>query len=71
MVKFAKLIVQYCNLYWVVKILLIWILRDIYIYVCMYVGLSTGNPYKNTYAKMRVRNYVAQTRACSKSVLGG
>ena len=46
------------------------ILRDIYI--CMSVGLSTivyGNPYKKWYAKMRGRNYVVQTRACSKSVL--
>ena len=34
------------------------------VYVDMYVGLSK----KNMYAKMRGRNYVAQTHACSKSV---
>ena len=37
--------------------------RDIYIYICQFVCLLL--------AKMRRRNYVAQTRACSKSVLGG
>ena len=31
-----------------------------------------GNPYKKIrMSKMRGLNYVAQTRACSKSVLGG
>ena len=40
--------------------------RDIY----MYVGLSMGNPLqKIRMQKMRGRNYVAQTRTCSKSVL--
>ena len=37
--------------------------RDIYIYVCRYVCLS--------WSKKRRRNYVGQTRACSKSVLCG
>ena len=40
--------------------------RDICRYVGMYVGLST----KNMYAKMRGQNYMAQTCACSNSVLG-
>ena len=35
--------------------------------VCMYVGLST----KNMYAEMRGWNYVAKTRACSKSSFWG
>ena len=35
--------------------------RDIYIYMCMCLSWS----------KKRRRNYVGQTRACSKSVLGG
>ena len=39
---------------------------DIYPYVGIYISLST----KNTYAKMRGRNYVAKTHACSKLVLG-
>ena len=34
--------------------------------ICRYVGLST----KNAYAKMHGRNYMAQTRACSKSDFG-
>ena len=42
------------------------ITRDIYPYVGMYIDLST----KNTYAKMRGRNYVAKTHACSKLALG-
>ena len=48
------------------------ILRDIYIYVCMYVclQLSMGKQYKKSNAKMRGRNYVVQTRACSKSSFG-
>ena len=37
--------------------------RVIYIYICRYVCLS--------WSKKRRRNYVGQTRACSKSVLGG
>ena len=42
------------------------ILRAIY----MYVNLSMGNPYKQYVCqKMCGRNYVAQTRACSKLVL--
>ena len=40
----------------------------------MYVGLSTivygKSIQKKSYAKMRGQNYVVQTRACSKSVLG-
>ena len=40
----------------------------IYMYVCWFVY---ENPFKKTYAKMRGRNHVAQTRACSMSVLGG
>ena len=36
--------------------------RDIYIYICRYVCRGP---------KKRRRNYVGQTRACSKSVLGG
>ena len=44
--------------------------RDIYMY--MYVSLSMGKKHtKKKYAKIHGRNYVAQTRACSKSVLGG
>ena len=45
------------------------ILIYIYIYVCMYVHLrlSMGKQYKKLYAKMHGRNYVVQTRACSKS----
>ena len=39
--------------------------------ICVYVGLSRETHTKNKYAKMRGRNYVVQTRACSKSVLGG
>ena len=35
--------------------------RDIYVYMCMCLSWS----------KKRRRNYVGQTRACSKSVLGG
>ena len=46
-------------------------ISNLYIYICRYVGLSTGNQYKNTYDKMRGRDYMAQTRAYSKSVLGG
>ena len=39
----------------------------IYMYVC----LSMGNPYqKYVCQKMRGQDYVAQTRACSKSVFG-
>ena len=41
------------------------ILRDIYMCVCL---CETHT--KNTYAKMRGRNYIVQARACSKSVLG-
>ena len=37
--------------------------RDIYMYICIYVCLS--------WSKKRRRNYVGQTRAWSKSVLGG
>ena len=37
----------------------------------MYVGVSTETHAKNMYAKIHGRNYVAQTRACSKSVLDG
>ena len=44
--------------------------RDFACVVCMYVGLYRETHTKNTYTKMRGRNYVAQTRACSKSVLG-
>ena len=47
--------------------------RDIYIIcmsVCRFVYDSVGNPCKKTYVKMRERNYVIQTRACSKSDLG-
>ena len=40
-------------------------LRVICRYVCMSVCLQ-----KNTYVKMCGWNYVAQTRTCSKSVLG-
>ena len=40
--------------------------HDICRYVCRYVGMST----KNMYAKIHGRNYVVQTRACSKSVRG-
>ena len=40
------------------------------IYVGMYVGVYVGLSTKNTYAKMRGWNYMAHTRACSKSVLG-
>ena len=38
--------------------------------ICMSVCLQETH-IKNTYAKMRGPNYVAQTCACSKSVLGG
>ena len=37
--------------------------RDIY--ACRYVGLTSETRTKNTYAKIRGRNYVAQTRSCS------
>ena len=37
--------------------------RDICMYICIYVCLS--------WSKKRRRNYVGQTRACSKSVLDG
>ena len=40
----------------------------VYMYVCQF---SRKTHTKKTYAKMRGRNYVAQTRACSKSDLGG
>ena len=43
---------------------------DIYMSVCRYVGMYVGLSTKNMYAKMRGRNYVAQTHTCSKSVLG-
>ena len=46
--------------------------RDIYIYICLYVGLSTivyGKPIQKLYAKMRGQKYIVQTCACSKSVL--
>ena len=49
------------------------ILSDIYVYVCRYVGLSTilwETHTKKLYIKMCGRNYIIQTRACSKSVLG-
>ena len=39
--------------------------RDIYMYVCL--SLSMG---KKLYAKMRGRNYVVQTHACSKISFG-
>ena len=47
------------------------ITRDIlYIYVCMST-IVYGKPIqKNRTLKFRGRNYVAQTRACSKSVKG-
>ena len=38
-------------------------------YVCMS-SIVYGKQYKKSYAKMRVRNYVVQTRACSKSSFG-
>ena len=40
-----------------------------YIYMSVYDYLWENNT-KNSYAKMRGRNYVVQTRACLKSVLG-
>ena len=39
------------------------------IYVCRYVGLSMGNPYKKDVCQ-NAWEEVAQTCACSKSVLG-
>ena len=45
------------------------ILRDIYICMSVCLRLSMGNTYKKLVCKMRGRNYVFQTRACSKSVL--
>ena len=42
--------------------------RDIY--MCMSTIVYGKHMQKNLYAKMRWRNYVVQTRACSKSVLG-
>ena len=38
--------------------------------VCRFVYVCLGNPYKTLYAKMRGWDYVIQTHACSKSVLG-
>ena len=51
------------------------ILRDIYMYVCMYVCMYVfdclcENNTTKSYAKMRGRNYVVQTCACSKSSFG-
>ena len=40
------------------------------IYVSMSVGMYVGLSTENTYAKICGMNNVAQTRACSKSVLG-
>ena len=45
------------------------ILHDI-MSVCRYVGMYVDLSTKNMYAKMRWQNYVAHTRAFSKSVLG-
>ena len=43
----------------------------IYIYVCMYVfDCLWKNNTKKLYAKMRGRNYILQTRACSKIGFG-
>ena len=47
----------------------------LYIYVCMYVcryvfDCLWENNTKKLYAKMRGRNYVVQTRVCSKSSFG-
>ena len=40
------------------------------VYICRYVfNCLWENNTKKLYAKMRGRNYVVQTRACSKSVL--
>ena len=52
--------------HWAVQL----IFRVIYIYVCRSVCLKETHT-KNWYVKMRGRNYVALTRACSKSVLDG
>ena len=38
--------------------------------ICRYVGMNVSLSTKNTYAKTRLLNYVAQTRVYSKSVLG-